>query len=276
MRNIKMKAGLFATIMVVMCAQSGALAQKQLEWKDDIAAGEVAYKAGENQIAEKCFLSALEKAEKFGPNDPRLGATLNDLGIIYDESQRYEKAETVYKRALAIREKALGANSSDVATTLNNLANLYKDESKYALAEPIYTRVLDIYSKTTGTDSQFMAMAYSNLGALYRVEGKTKESISSYKKALEVGDKSLGPENAHVIGIVSRLAEQCAKDGNDADAKIYYKRYLDSTSEAAGLRKNTKTIDDMKQLVKTLRHDGQTEHAEMVEKAIKYQEEKGQ
>ena len=64
MRNIKMKESLLATMIAYLCFQSGALAQKQLEWKDDIAAGEVAYKAGENQIAEKCFLSALQACSR--------------------------------------------------------------------------------------------------------------------------------------------------------------------------------------------------------------------
>jgi len=274
MRNIKIKASLLVASALV-CFQSGAQAEKQYEWKEDIAAGEVAYKVGENQVAEKCFLSALAKAEKFGPSDPRLAATLNDLGIIYDESHRYDQAESVYKRALTIREKALGPDSSDVATTLNNLANLYKDESKYALAEPIYNRVLSIYSKTTGADSQYMAMAYSNLGALYRTEGKNKEAIAAYKKALAAGEKSLGPDNSHVIDIVSKLAEVCAKDGNDADSNMYYKRYLDSTSEAAGLKKNARTIADMKELAISLRKSGQTEHADLIEKAIKSQEAKG-
>ena len=38
---------------------------------------------------------------------------------------RYADAEPLYKRALAIYEKALGPDHPYVATTLNNLAVLY-------------------------------------------------------------------------------------------------------------------------------------------------------
>ena len=39
---------------------------------------------------------------------------------------RYADAEPLFKRSLAIREKALGPNHPDVALSLNNLASLYK------------------------------------------------------------------------------------------------------------------------------------------------------
>ena len=42
------------------------------------------------------------------------------------------EAEGLFKRALAIREKALGASHPDVGQTLNNLANVYRDQGKYS------------------------------------------------------------------------------------------------------------------------------------------------
>ena len=44
---------------------------------------------------------------------------------------RYEQAEPLYPRALAIREQVLGADHSDTASSLNNLAFLYVDQGKY-------------------------------------------------------------------------------------------------------------------------------------------------
>ena len=49
---------------------------------------------------------------------------------------KYAEAEPLFKRALAIREKALGKDHPDVATSLNNLALLYDSQGKYAEAEP--------------------------------------------------------------------------------------------------------------------------------------------
>ena len=45
---------------------------------------------------------------------------------------QYAQAEPLYKRALAIKEKALGPDHPDVATSLNNLAELYQAQGQYA------------------------------------------------------------------------------------------------------------------------------------------------
>jgi Flp pilus assembly protein TadD len=49
---------------------------------------------------------------------------------------RYSEAIPLAERALAIREKAVGAEHPDVAITLNNLAMLYDSRGDYIRAEP--------------------------------------------------------------------------------------------------------------------------------------------
>ena len=75
-------------------------------------------------------------------SDVILAATLNNLAERYKEEGRYADAEPLYKRALAIREKALGPDHPAVAQSLNNLADLYTAQGRYADAEPLYKRAL--------------------------------------------------------------------------------------------------------------------------------------
>ena len=62
---------------------------------------------------------------------------LNNLAALYDDQGRYAEAEPLYKRALAIDEKALGPDHPDVALSLNNLAALYDNQGRYADALPL-------------------------------------------------------------------------------------------------------------------------------------------
>ena len=57
---------------------------------------------------------------------------------------RFGEAIPLAKKALAIREKALGPEHPDTATSLNNLAALYWATGAYAQAEPLYKRALAI------------------------------------------------------------------------------------------------------------------------------------
>jgi tetratricopeptide (TPR) repeat protein len=67
---------------------------------------------------------------------------VNNLADLYSAQGRYADAEPLYKRALAIREKALGPDHPDVAQSVNNLADLYSAQGRYADAEPLYKRAL--------------------------------------------------------------------------------------------------------------------------------------
>lgn len=65
---------------------------------------------------------------------------------------KYDEAIPLAKRALAIREKILGANHPDVATSLSNLAVLYDYQGKYRQAEPLQSRALAIKEKALGAN----------------------------------------------------------------------------------------------------------------------------
>jgi tetratricopeptide (TPR) repeat protein len=76
------------------------------------------------------------REQALGASHADVGATLNNLAIVYRDQGKYGEGEGLLKRALVIRETALGANHPDVAWTLTNLAILYeaRGESESALA----------------------------------------------------------------------------------------------------------------------------------------------
>src|SRR5262245_41690254 len=56
--------------------------------------------------------------------DIAVAQALHSRGLAAWREGKYSEAEGLYKRALAIREKALGASHPDVAQTLNNLEHV--------------------------------------------------------------------------------------------------------------------------------------------------------
>ena len=70
------------------------------------------------------------------------------MAEVHGEQGQYAEAVPLYRRALAIAEKALGPDHPDVAQSLNNLAELYHDQANYAEAEPLHRRALAINSIT--------------------------------------------------------------------------------------------------------------------------------
>ena len=59
------------------------------------------------------------------------------LAVLYGKQARYDQAEPLLQRALAIRERHLGPDHPDTAQSLNSLAVLYYEQAKYELSQPL-------------------------------------------------------------------------------------------------------------------------------------------
>ena len=87
----------------------------------------------------------------------------NNLGELYRVMGRYGEAETLYKQALAIVEKALGKEHLHVSKSLDNLAFLYQAQGRYAEAVPLYKRALAIDQKSLGPKHPKVAALLVNM-----------------------------------------------------------------------------------------------------------------
>ena len=159
-------------------------------WETSTAAGLQAYQQGRYGEAEEYFSAALKGAENFGPEDPHLATSLNNLAVLYRTQSKYTEAEPLYQRALAIREKALGPEHPHVATSLNNLAFLYYTQGKYAVAEPFYQRSLAIWEKLLGPEHPNVATSLENYAALLRNMNREAEAVQMEAHAKAIRGKS--------------------------------------------------------------------------------------
>ncbi len=137
---------------------------------------------------------------------------LNNLAVRYHDQGKYAEAEPLYKRALAMMEKALGPDHKEVTNIRNNLTNLhtaqanelknlairYHNQGKYAKAELLYKRSLEIREN-------FIVLSY--LAVVYEKQGKYFEAEHLYKRALAIQEKALGPDYKEVTKIRNNLTE---------------------------------------------------------------------
>ena len=85
-----------------------------------------------------------------GPEHYEIAVNLNNLAALCYAQGRYNEAEPLYLRALAIKEKILSPEHPDVAMTLNNLAALYRNAGRTGEARAAYQRALAIFIRTLG------------------------------------------------------------------------------------------------------------------------------
>ncbi len=173
-------------ILAMLVALSLLTACAQEPWESYNDAGVEAYEQARYAEAEELYLAALEEAEKFGEQDPRLATVLNNLAALYRLQGKYTAAEPLHRRALAIWEHTLGPEHPDVATRLHNLASFYDAQGKYAEAEPLYQRSLAIWEKAFGPEHPNVALSLENYADLLRKTDRNAEAdrLEARAKAL--------------------------------------------------------------------------------------------
>ena len=138
--------------------------------------------------------------------------------------------EPLYKRSLAIQEKALGPDHPDVGALLNNLSDLYQDQGRYADAEPLLKRSLAIKEKALGPEHPKVATSLNNLAELYLAQGRYADAEPLYKRSLAIDEKALGPDHPGVATNLNNLAGLYQAQGRYADGLPIVRRTISQNS----------------------------------------------
>ncbi len=83
----------------------------------------------------------MEIADKTGSSHPLVAAALHDLASVYVNQKRYADAESLYKRAIEIRQTSFGLEHPSVGTSELNLAGLYALQGRIADALPLIRHI---------------------------------------------------------------------------------------------------------------------------------------
>lgn len=205
--------------------------------------GEVYRLQGQNVPAEACYQQALAAAESV-TNVPE-GDTVQyllALADFYRTGAKYIEAEEMAKRALAIREKALGPDAGpdtelDVAVCCDSLAQICLAWDKPDQAESFYDRSLLMLEKVAGAGSPDLTPRLMGLAQALRAQKKYAEAEVQYKQALAITEKSVGPESAPVADVLDQYASLLDEMKKPQDAKGV-REWADSVRKQDALRMN--------------------------------------
>ncbi|MEP6715864.1 MAG: tetratricopeptide repeat protein, partial [Terriglobia bacterium] len=182
-------------------------------WKDLVMQG--LYAAGANDFAkaEIIFRKALHEAEHFGAEDPRVGTTLNSVGLVYRSEKKFAEATAAFQQASAILEKAYGAQSIDVANSNYNIATALLDQGREADAIGYLRKCLLTYQKQFGGASLKTASVLCMIGDSYRLQRSPQEAEAPLKRCAQIREASGGLISAALGEALNSLALVYQQEG---------------------------------------------------------------
>lgn len=187
--------------------------------------------AGASRIGER-VLAIFEQA--YGAEHPNTVTALNNLAALYQNMGESARAEPLFHRALAVREKTLGAHPL-TANSLNNLATLYQAMGAYVRAEPLFRRALAIRTEVVGEEHPDTAMSLNNLATLYNGMGDYARAAPMYERALAIRERVLDPWDPAIATSLHNLASLHEDLGNYLQAEPLLQRALAIRERALGM-----------------------------------------
>jgi len=223
---------------ISLCLALGAQAvlfADEANWAHDM---DLALQAAARQNyaqSEAAFVAAVRELELTNPDDPRLGPTINSLGLVYRAENKLLQAEGAFKRSATYIEKSNTPDSIDVANSNLNIGSVLVAEAKYNVAEPYLKKALRIYKKQLGDKSPKTAAVMSQMGEMYRNLQDDGQAESLLKKALDVQETARGIDDPDVATTVNSLAELYASKNENEKAEPLFKLVMSIRESTAGM-----------------------------------------
>ena len=223
---------------LLLCLALGAQAAvsgNQANWEHDMDTALQAAARQDYAQSEAAFLSAVKELELLNPADPRLGPTINSLGLVYRAENKLAEAEKAFRRSAAFIEKTNTPESIDVANCNLNVGSVLVAEGKYNLAEPFLGKAFRIYRKQLGDKSPKTATVMAQMGEMYRNLHDNGQAESLLKKALDVQEAARGIDDPDVATTLNSLAELYASENLNEKAEPLFKLVMSIRESTAGM-----------------------------------------
>ena len=129
--------------------------------------------------------------------EPLLAKVSNGLGIIYNDTQRFNESEQIHKTAVEIRKRLAAANPQAhepyLAQSYNNLGLLYSKILRFTESEKMYKTAVEIRKRLADANPQVyepdLALSYNNLASLYNLTKRFTESEKMFQSTLEISKR---------------------------------------------------------------------------------------
>ncbi|MEO8578757.1 MAG: tetratricopeptide repeat protein [Gemmatimonadales bacterium] len=164
------------------------------------------------------------------PIDMRAGhqadiATLIQLAKQNLETGNDADAEELFRKALEIGDRVLGAEDPQLNFLLNDLTRLYLRQSAFASAEPLLLRLLEM-KRSKGDDHPEVATVLASLANVRQALGHHESAEQLWRRVLDIRDRTLAPNHFAIATALERLGDACAARGKTREALAAFQRAL--------------------------------------------------
>lgn len=197
---------------------------------------------------------------ELGEDHPDTLTSINETGLLLQNSGKFAAAEPYYRQALEGRRRVLGEGHLDTLTTISDIGELLFSQGQRGEAGEWFRQALDGRRRVLDADHPDILMTLNNLGASLTATGKLDEAEPIYREVLDIRRRTLGESAPGTLESVGNLAALLRRLGKFDEAAPLYQEALALRRRALG-NAHPYTIHSMNGMVRMLGDLGRSEEA---------------
>jgi serine/threonine protein kinase/Tfp pilus assembly protein PilF len=176
-------------------------------------------RAGDLDSALALHAQVLAIRRDMGPDEPSVSVTLNNMGSILLNAERYAEAEQYLREALDMNLRLLPREHPDVALSMSNMASLYREQARYDDAEPLYREALTLRRSVLGPMHPRVGISHYQLARMHFLRGALDSAEAHYRATLEIDRQAYGDEHPEIAVDATQLARVLLERGDPLAAE---------------------------------------------------------
>ena len=213
--------------------------------------------------AESFYARALKVQEQVDPNAAPVLLILNNLAIVYINTDRFGPAEQALQRAISLAEKIYGVGCPAAINAMVNLGGLYDDEGDYLKAQEVYERAVAGTEKLFGPDYPGLAVILSNLSSVDSALGDYASAARLAQRAVAILEEPGRPEAGRLALALVALGNAYYFEDKPAQAEPLFERSLKIYEKSLG-PEHPLVADNLDNLADVRRQHGDFAQAEVL------------
>ncbi|NOZ93438.1 MAG: hypothetical protein GXP47_01700 [Acidobacteria bacterium] len=216
-----MRRSLLLTLILTVLVAGSVFAIDPWEYHQRL--GERLFAYGRTAQAEAELKKALKIAGAFPPGDRRLEATLEDLGKLYENQERVDKAQAMYSLLLAAVEARAGKDSPELLPPLAAAGRTALAGGDVPTAKEDLNRYAALAAQTGAADLDRYRSVLEMLSRMAAVEGDFDTALARQREAVAQLGKGTATDEERSVCLESLAQLELAHGSAEAGARILRK-----------------------------------------------------
>lgn len=153
-----------------------------------------------------------------------LAAVLYHLSNVHFYAGRYETADSISRRVLAMQRTIHGDGHPRIGDNLINLGAVQFELGRYAEAEQFYRQAVDIFRDWYGPDHHRVAAGLTMLGRAMVFQDRLDEATDVLQTSLAIQEGVYGPVHPRVASALNDLGNAATQRGRLDEAETNFRR----------------------------------------------------